>query len=209
MPIAGIVGDIGVIVTAVLAFIACLLVWKREFVGKRKIELAESVLAQFYRAADAIRATRSPLGYEGEGKSRERHETETEEKARIKDRAYTPIERYKAYSEVFADLQSVKYRTMAVFGREAAHPFEEINAILNEILGAAMDLGESYWPNQGRVVWPSEEQRQQHWKEMHELEALVYRGRAKNDTVDARMENVLQEVRQLARSAVRLPDNEG
>lgn len=44
--------------------------WRREYVGKRRIELAESVLALFYEAEEAVKAIRSPFAYSGEGKSR-------------------------------------------------------------------------------------------------------------------------------------------
>ena len=43
---------------------------KREFVGKRRIELAETVLAKFYEAADVIREVRNPHSCSAEGKSR-------------------------------------------------------------------------------------------------------------------------------------------
>ena len=41
--------------------------WRKEFKGKRDIELAEEVLELFYKAEDAITAIRSPLGYTSEG----------------------------------------------------------------------------------------------------------------------------------------------
>ena len=44
--------------------------WRREFVGKRRMELAEEVLALFYQARDIIQSIRSPGGYVGEGQSR-------------------------------------------------------------------------------------------------------------------------------------------
>jgi hypothetical protein len=44
--------------------------WKVEFLGKRRIELAEEVLALFYQVRDAIESIRGSFGYEGEGKTR-------------------------------------------------------------------------------------------------------------------------------------------
>jgi hypothetical protein len=52
---------------AALSFLYGVFAWKREFVGKRRIELAEDVLAKFYEAAEAIRAIRSPFGWGEEG----------------------------------------------------------------------------------------------------------------------------------------------
>ena len=44
--------------------------WRREFIGRRKIELAEDVLARFYEARDAIARIRSPFGTSSEGSER-------------------------------------------------------------------------------------------------------------------------------------------
>ncbi len=44
---------------AAISFVVGISTWRREFVGKRRIELAESVLALFYEAADAIQEIRS------------------------------------------------------------------------------------------------------------------------------------------------------
>lgn len=35
--------------------------WQREYIGKRRMELAEEVLAMFYEARDAIRDVRAPF----------------------------------------------------------------------------------------------------------------------------------------------------
>ena len=43
------------VLIAALTFIAGVSAWRREFVGKRRIELAESVLAMFYEAEDVIK----------------------------------------------------------------------------------------------------------------------------------------------------------
>ena len=45
--------------------------WRREFMGKRRMELAEEVLALFYQARDVIEQIRSPVRYLGEGQTRE------------------------------------------------------------------------------------------------------------------------------------------
>ncbi len=62
--------------------------WRREFQGKRQIELAEETLALFYEAREAIMSIRSIGGYEGEGKSRQRKEGETPEQKAARDKAF-------------------------------------------------------------------------------------------------------------------------
>ena len=52
--------------------------WRREYRGKRQIELAEDTLALFYQAQDIINWIRYPLSSADEGKSREVIDEETE-----------------------------------------------------------------------------------------------------------------------------------
>ncbi len=53
MNIADVITAVSVAIAA-LAFVVGVNAWRREFVGKRRIELAENVLALFYEAQDAI-----------------------------------------------------------------------------------------------------------------------------------------------------------
>ena len=94
MTISEIITSISVMIAAI-AFVSGINAWKREFVGKRRIELAETVLAMFYEAQDAIREIRSPFGTTNEGNTRKRSDNELEEDAIILDRAYVVFERYK------------------------------------------------------------------------------------------------------------------
>ncbi|TDI82488.1 MAG: hypothetical protein E2O80_02055, partial [Betaproteobacteria bacterium] len=81
------VSSISVLIAA-LTFIAGVSAWKREFVGKRRIELAETVLALFYEAEDAIKQIRSPFSFDGEGSTRKHADNELEAESRILDQAY-------------------------------------------------------------------------------------------------------------------------
>jgi len=76
------------IVLAAWAVVSGVNAWKREFIGKRRIELVQDVLALFYEAQDAISAIRSPFGFEGEGESREKKEMESPEETKARNRAY-------------------------------------------------------------------------------------------------------------------------
>ena len=57
--------------------------WRSEFVGKKRIELAEEVLVRFYEARDVIRIIRNPFGYVGEGSTRQGAEGEAPEEKQI------------------------------------------------------------------------------------------------------------------------------
>jgi hypothetical protein len=71
--------------------------WRREFIGKRRIELAEEVLGAFFAVKDAISYIRSPVSYTDEGSTRKKQNYETEEETKIMNRAYIVFERYGSF----------------------------------------------------------------------------------------------------------------
>lgn len=105
--------------------------WRKQFQGKRKIELAEEVLALFYEAKDSIRAIRCPLSHQSEGTIRE-------SKQAI-DSAII-YERYEKRQGIFNKLGSKRYQFKAMFGPEKDKPFEDLNKIIIDILNAADGL---------------------------------------------------------------------
>jgi hypothetical protein len=109
--------------------------WRAEAVGRRKAQLAEEVLTQFYRIRDVVTWARLPTHREDVV-----GETRGEAADRRNAAAAAPVQRLAAESQVFAELQASRYRFMAYFGEEAARPFEEIRAVHAEILDAASQL---------------------------------------------------------------------
>ena len=107
--------------------------WRSEIVGRRKAELAEDVLAQFYRARDVLTWARlpdRPLGLVPQGEDRDR---------RHRSHA-SPIERLTQESALFSELQASRYRFMAYFGEDSKYPFEEVRAIHGEVMSSAESL---------------------------------------------------------------------
>lgn len=91
--------------------------WRCDFLGKRKIELAEETLERFYQAADAIRHMRSPAAFATEtadvvqldGDNAARHQAKL---------TVAPLwKRYSEHSELFSILRATRYKFMARFGR--------------------------------------------------------------------------------------------
>lgn len=187
-------------VVAALSFAFGVQAWKREFVGKRRIELAESVLAKFYEAADAIRAIRSPFGRAEEGKSRQRANNETPESSELLDRAYVAFERYQRRSDLFAEIGSMKYRFMAAFGKSTGASFDELRAVVNEIFISAQMLGEVYWPRQGREM--SEQAFEIHLRNLQEHEAIFWTTKASDDKITPRVEAILRDIEGVTQLAV-------
>lgn len=171
--------------------------WKREFIGKRKIELVETVLALFYEAEDAIRDIRSPFSYGGEGKSRNKSEDESKEESVLLDRAYIVFERYRSYEKLFSELRSLKYRMMAMFGPSAGRHFDELKRVVNDIFLAAEMLGTHYWQRQGRAEMDKVEFKQ-HLKEKHEYEAIFWYRGEKRDTIGPRVHDIIVHLEDIA-----------
>ncbi|NEX94537.1 hypothetical protein [Caulobacter sp. 17J65-9] len=117
--------------------------WRAEAVGRRKTELAEEVLAQFYRARDALTWARFPHpDVFADAPSPGAADDDAE--ARRRQAASAPVERLSREMALFSELQANRYRFMAVFGEPAARPFDEIMAARDDVVRCAGDLMRSY-----------------------------------------------------------------
>lgn len=181
------------IILACWAAIAGIDTWKREFIGKRKIELAEKVLEKYFEVNDAIAFIRNPFSNIGEGKSRKKRDHERPEESELLDRAHIVFERYEAKKEVFQEFFTLKYRFMASFGREAGDIMDRTSQTVNMIFASARALGEHYWPRQGRVKM-NETEFQAHLDQMHSHEARFWDGMDEEDVVRNEMKEILKDL---------------
>jgi hypothetical protein len=188
---------------AALSFAFGVSAWKREYVGKRRIELAETTLAKFYEAAAAIRTIRSPFGRSDEGKSRQRDSSETPESSAHWDRAHVAFERYEQRSALFNEIASMKYRFMTAFGKAAGAPFDELHAVVNEIFISARMLADVYWPRQGSEM--SERAREIHLRDLEEHQAIFWLPKASDDKIAPRVEAIIREIEEITQLAVSGP----
>lgn len=196
MTVASILESISVIVASAIASFTVIFginAWKREYLGRRKIELAEEVLSLFYEARDAIRYIRNPFGYGGEGSTRNATPTESPEEKQINDNAYVVFERYNKRQDLFNKLYSMRYRYMAQFGKDAARPFDDLNKIMNDIFISARMLTH-YWKEQGRRQWKNDAEFQQHLNEMHKHEAVFWEKSSEQDPIMPRVDAVISDI---------------
>ena len=100
---------------------------------KRRTELAEQVLADFYKARELFTTARSPFAFGGEGATRPRQEGETESEARSRDAIYAPFERLSKEMTFFSEMHARRFRFMTLFGNDAAQPFFAFVRSYNEI----------------------------------------------------------------------------
>lgn len=168
--------------------------WRREYVGKRKLELAEEVLSLFYKSRDVIRAIRNPGSSIGEGSTRNASPNETPEEKRIYDQAYVTHERYAKQSELFSKLYSMRYRYMAMFGRDSAKPFDDLAMVIAEILSAA-DTVVYYWRDQlFQSESESREQRQVRLDKIRQYESIIWKMNPEKDSITPRIEQIVSQI---------------
>jgi len=188
-------------------FAACVAIyginaWKREFKGKRDIELAEEVLELFYRARDAIRAIRSPFGYSHEGqKVVERLKAEGTEGG-IDLRMATVLERYEAREETFQKLQTIHYRFMARFGKDKTKPFDDLRECVNSIFMAAKMLSilQESIKEGGLDSDTKKSQREQ----MNQLRVDLWWGYPGNDRITTKVDAVVKEMEEIYQEIIRV-----
>jgi hypothetical protein len=163
--------------------------WRIQFLGKRKIEIAEEVLCKIYEIREQIKYIRNPFSWQNEGKTRERDKNETEEISGRLDMAYVVFERYNKKIDVFNSFFSLKYRYIAVFGKKYERPFNIMNKVLGEIFSSARLLGTIYWKNQGRP-FRSEEKFQNHLKEMEKYENIFWE-HSEDDNINTKVNEAI------------------
>ena len=91
-----------------------------------------------YRAQEVIRWARCPIGFAGEGETRKASEDETPKVKSMRDDIFRTIERLQKESDLFSGIMAKKYRAMAYFGKDAARPFDDLKAINDRVVRAAL-----------------------------------------------------------------------
>jgi len=141
--IGEIIKAVAPVITATTAVIAAYIglrgldKWRAETLDKRRIDLAEDVLAGFYEARDRIRAIRSPGAYTQESEDRKAQGFESEIEKRDRDAAFIPLARYEKHRDFFSALLAKRYRLRAILGPDVDHPFDELQNIIAKLITAA------------------------------------------------------------------------
>lgn len=187
------------IIFASLVAIYSIDAWRREFVGKRRMELAEEILALFYQAKDIIEMIRNPVGFGGEGQSRKPAPRERPEDKAALDQAFVLIERYNQHLDLFARIHALRYRFMAQFGFDAAKPFDDLNLLINELLLAARRMARfSTGPER---VFRSDAELEKHQAQADELDRIYYSG-GSDDPIRPRVDQLVGEMERTCRGVI-------
>jgi hypothetical protein len=102
---------------------------------KRRSELAEQILTDFYKARHVFTNVRAAFARPGEGASRPRTPGygETEDQARHRDAIYAPMERLSKERDFLSELNARRFRFAALFGTDAEPAFNTIVSVHNQI----------------------------------------------------------------------------
>ena len=174
--------------------------WRREYVGKKRSELAEETLCLFYEARDAVQHIRSPFGHSTEGNSRKADKDETPEEKEAYDRAYVLIERFNSHIELFNKMHSIRYRFMAQFGVNSGNPFTDFRRILNEIQTSAHALAKA-WANSHRYS-ESNKRGADHFDFVRKQENIFWEMLPEQDTIKQRVEICIDEIENICRPII-------
>ena len=182
--------------------------WKREFIGKRRIELAEQTLAKFFEVKDAIAFIRNPFSRVDEGKTRQRSQSESNKDSDLLDRGYIVVEGYSTKESIFSDFQTLKYKFMAAFGKDTERIFTDTFKTVNSIFSSARILATHDWANQGTT---RPDQFQRHLDEMFRHEGIFWDSNDDKDeiriqlrAIEEKLENVTAPCFQEAMSSYKI-----
>lgn len=186
------------VVTAITAVVGVVIAarglnrWRAETIGKRKAELAEEVLADFYQARDIIIAARSPGSFGHEDTTRQKADWESEDDTRALNAYFTTAERLNNKREFFAQFHARRYRFIAHFGLEAGISYDELHSIYAEIVVAVRMLIMTY-RQQSLGSFP---QNRRAW------EAIIGWAPPENDKIPERLDAIVSAIEKICRPAI-------
>lgn len=169
--------NVGVAVAAGVAAaqgVKSLTAWRQETLGRRRIELAEEVLAAVYEAKEILEWIRSPASFAAESEGREGREEEDEDVRRQRDTYYPHIKRISDNAEFFARVRAQRYRVIATFGQEATRSHDVIWDVRARVLSAAQTLMRMRMNAPGVAM--TEFQIERAYEARSRLEAVVWAG---------------------------------
>lgn len=107
---------------------------------KRRVELAEAVLADFLQMKTIIAQIREAGSFENENKDRLRDKYETEEQAKQKNTYFVPLARIVKNSGFISVFMSKRYRSNAVLGENIEYCFKNIEEVIISVESSANQL---------------------------------------------------------------------
>jgi hypothetical protein len=104
-------------------------------IARRRAELAEKVLADFYQARRTIDIVRSPMIWAGEMVAEDGVAEDV-----VKNDGYGVMRRLREYQAFFAEMDAKRFMFGALFGTEATVPYDQFIKVYNRVFHAAESL---------------------------------------------------------------------
>ncbi|HEX4080715.1 MAG TPA: hypothetical protein VHX61_17780 [Rhizomicrobium sp.] len=114
--------------------------WRRQNIGKRKVELAEDVLMGFYEARDVFAFVRRRLGAPDDGPTQEFDLAPAEVFEARRSQYYGQHDYLRRRAELFGSLEGLRYVFQVYFGDGANGAFEAIADIRSTLDAAGREL---------------------------------------------------------------------
>lgn len=121
--------------------------WKREHLGKRKIEVAEQTLALFYETRSIFNAIRSKAYSTEEALERVKLQGEYQDQTDDLNLMFAVRTRFKQYESHFAKIKATSFQFMAVVGKEHVVLFDRFESLVHSLKFAASELENLYAVN--------------------------------------------------------------
>lgn len=122
---------------------------------KRRVELAESILADFYQIGDIIRSIRFPVASAREAAGRAQAANESDDIKHQRDAYFVPIVRLTTQSEFISGFMSKRYRSRAVLGQQIDQAFSLIDSVIDDVrVYATCLMNMTYRPRREEVDDP-------------------------------------------------------
>ncbi len=103
--------------------------------AKRRAEVAEKVLTDFYKAKRAFDVIRSPMIW-----AREMIAEEGVADDVVTNDGYGVMRRFRQYADLFSELEATRYSFGALFGSDATAPYDSLVRVHNRVFHAAEAL---------------------------------------------------------------------
>lgn len=166
--------------------------WRREHVGKRRIELAEEALSLFYEARDVINSARSEISFDGEWKEAEKQLEHTQHSTSASIPVRIVSWRLHRRDDLFAKIRAMRYRFKAVFKCEK--PFLALTKIKIKVISAERRLARKERILSQSSEEDNNEELERHNREIDELDLIVYGGGEETDPLAPELDRVIQEI---------------
>ncbi len=139
--ISNIISSLSSIIVVVIAIIA-LNTWKREFVGKKKIDLACEIMEKACNVQDIIIGARSQLSFSTETDKILEELNKQETKAIYTDKIHFLLPKYRIQQNLntINDFLKLKNKAQLYWNKDVIKSFNEINELLNKICFYSLDL---------------------------------------------------------------------